>query len=200
MTTDLSGHHNATWPWTPSWSDAQSAVNEASGPAWSSRAPTCKASSTALAARLHGDDPPGAGVHPDVSLAPGPALRVPCPARQPLARVAQRQLGVVPRQGARERSRAAGLSPAASRPCGSGEVLRRREIRAGQGEDGTDQPLGPVQGRAEGGPQRLHRGDGQDQQRGWPPRVVRRSAFQAAIAASVNQTAGCHAGTGPHPR
>ena len=59
---------------------------------------------------------------------------------------------------------------------------------AEQVEDGADQPFGLAQRHAEHGAQCRRRQDRQGEYQGCPPRVVRGSARQAAIASSVNQT------------
>src|SRR5215208_2399059 len=63
------------------------------------------------------------------------------------------------------------------------------EIETKQTDDGSNQPLGLAQGQAEHGAQGQGCRDGQRRVAGLPaPGVVRGSARQAAIAASVNQT------------
>ena len=57
-------------------------------------------------------------------------------------------------------------------------------------EDGAEQPFGLAQRQAEHGAQGQPRQDRQGREyQGCPPRVVRGSARQAAIASSVNRTA-----------
>ena len=68
-------------------------------------------------------------------------------------------------------------------------MVRHGKLEAEQVEDGADQPFGLAQRQAEHGARsvsavRIARGEYQ----GCPPRVVRGSARQAAIASSVNQT------------
>jgi hypothetical protein len=60
------------------------------------------------------------------------------------------------------------------------------EVEAEQAEDEADQPLGLAQGQAEHRPQRQGRSDRQGGVVRLPPRMVRGSAFQAAIASSLN--------------
>jgi hypothetical protein len=62
------------------------------------------------------------------------------------------------------------------------------EIETKQTDEGADQAFGLTQGQAEHGSQGQGCRDGQRRvAQGCPPRVVRGSARQAAIAASVNQ-------------
>ena len=75
------------------------------------------------------------------------------------------------------------LGPAAERG-----VVRHGKIEPEQVEDRADQPFGLAQGQAEHGPQRQRRRIARGEYQGCPPRVVRGSARQAAIASSVNQT------------
>ena len=67
-------------------------------------------------------------------------------------------------------------------------MVRHREIEPEQAHEGADQAFGLPERQAEHGPERQGRQDGKLEYQGCPPRVVRGSALQAAIASSVNQT------------
>ncbi len=102
-----------------------------------------------------GDDPPGAGVHAEVQLAPRPAPSRAMPLVQPLAGPAQLQPGAVDRQvegagpeaGAWSRHRHGRGAPAQRAVVGDGEVEPE------QFHDGADQPFGLAQGEPEHRPQ-----------------------------------------------
>ena len=141
-----------------------------------------------LVGQHRGDDPAGVGVRREMQHSPGPAPLGAVLLDQPLARAAELQPRAVhqqvhrrpPRLWTRHRQR---LGPAAE-----GGVVRHREIETEQLQDGADQPLGLAQRQAEHGSQRQRRRDRQIGVEGYPPRAVRGSALQAAIASGVNHT------------
>ena len=74
------------------------------------------------------------------------------------------------------------------RPVGQWSMVGHSQLEAEQADDRADQPLRLAQRQAKHGPQRQRGQDRQGRVVRWPPGVVRGSARQAAIAASVNQT------------
>jgi hypothetical protein len=140
-----------------------------------------------------GHDLASAGIDAEMQFAPSAAGLGTVLLNQPLARTTQLQPGAVDQQVHRLSTRTAAmpLRPRhfqCRRPAAQRGMVRHAQRQAEQTDDGGDEPFGlaKVSRNTARKVSAVRMASGEYQ--GWPPRVVRDSAAQAAIASAVNQT------------